>query len=51
VESFKWALIGYTTRNIEDFLAESELNVQTWPKRLQWRRISVSGKETIFVVI
>ena len=26
VESFKWVLMGYTSRNVEDFVAEHNLN-------------------------
>jgi hypothetical protein len=26
VESFKWDLMGYPSRNMEDFVAENELN-------------------------
>ena len=36
VEFFKWGLMGYPSRNMEDFVTESDLNLQTWPKRFQW---------------
>jgi hypothetical protein len=36
VECFKWGLMGYPSRNMEDFVTESDLNLQTWPKRFQW---------------
>jgi hypothetical protein len=39
--------MGHPSRNMEDFVAESNLN---WPKRFQRRRISECGIETVFVV-
>jgi hypothetical protein len=48
VECFNWDLIGYPSRNMEDFVAENDLNCANLPKRLQWRRISVCGNRDCF---
>jgi hypothetical protein len=42
--------MGHPSRNMEDFVPVSDLTVQTRSKRFQWRRTSVCGLETVFVV-
>jgi hypothetical protein len=32
VKCCKWGLMSYPSRSMEDFVTESDLTVQTWPK-------------------
>ena len=50
VRCFKWRLMDDPSKNMEDFVSKSDLTVQTWSKRFQWRRTSVCGLETVFIV-
>jgi hypothetical protein len=50
VECFKFGLIQYLRKNRNDFLVIFICSVQTWPKRAQWRTISVCGLESGFFV-
>jgi hypothetical protein len=38
MECFKWGLMGYPRRNIEEFAAVNGLNCAGGPKRFQLRR-------------
>ena len=46
VECFKWSLMGHPSRNMEDFVAEGDLNCGSL-KRFQRRKILVCGRETV----
>jgi hypothetical protein len=50
VKCFKWVVVGYPSRNMEDIVDESDLDCASWSKTFQWR-ISVCGLETIFLVL
>jgi hypothetical protein len=42
MECFRRDLMSHPSRNMEDFVAVSDLTVQTWPEKFQWRRIYVT---------
>jgi hypothetical protein len=49
MKCFKWGLLSYPSRNMEDFVAESNLNCAVLAQEV-WRRISVCDIESVFVV-
>ena len=49
MECFKWGLRSYPSRNMEDFVTESDSNCADLAQEFQGRRISVCGIETVFL--
>jgi hypothetical protein len=41
--------MGYSSRNMEDIVAECDLNWADLAQKFQWRRISICGPESVFV--
>jgi hypothetical protein len=50
VECFQWGLMDHPSRNMEDSVAEGELNCGVQFKSIQRRRILVCCLEIIFVI-
>jgi hypothetical protein len=47
LEYFKWDLMGYSSSNMEDFVAMKYADLD---QEVQWRRIPVYGLQVVFVV-
>ena len=48
MECFKWGLLGYLSRNIEDSVTESDLKCAVLAQIISIEKNSVCGLQTVF---
>ena len=49
MECFKWGLLGYLSRNIEDSVTESDLKRAVLAQEISIEKNSVCGLQTVFL--